>query len=400
MKIVTPKDNIPEKYNKSIFLAGPTPREDSVKSWRPDAIKELKKLKYGGIVFVPETDFTKQDYTDQVEWESEALNMADCILFWVPRSKDMPGYTTNVEYGEWMKSGKAVLGFPEDAEKMRYLETKAKDYFIPVSNSIKDTIKSALDLIGDGSLREKGERYIPLHIWNTKSFKNWYADLKAAGNKLEDAKVLWNWRVGKNKEIVFSWILHVNVYITKEKRNKINEFVFSRTDISSVIAYRRAKNILDSEILITKEFRSPVSNKEGFVYELPGGSSQDSSDTVSEVIVKELKEETGLKVNKDRFNYIQSRQVAATLSSHKIHLFSVSLTDDEIVQLKKVEGKTFGVVEDTEMTYVEIYQLKDILKKDIMDWSTIGMILKCLITDKQVSNKEASDWVGSFLSTH
>ena len=38
---------------KSIFLAGPTSRERGSVSWRREACKELERLGFNGIVYVP-----------------------------------------------------------------------------------------------------------------------------------------------------------------------------------------------------------------------------------------------------------------------------------------------------------------------------------------------------------
>jgi len=397
MKVVRPGEDIPKSYKKSIFLAGPTPRDDKTESWRHAALEELKDQGYDGVVFVPETDFTKRDYNDQVEWENECLNMADCILFWVPRSTNMPAFTTNVEYGEWMKSGKCVLGFPEEAEKMRYLEAKAKEYFVPSTNKLNGTVKEAVKMVGEGALRKDGERFVPLCIWNNRSFKTWYEALKKAGNRLDKATVLWAFMVGPEKKAIFSWVLHVDVYITKEKRHKTNEFVFSRTDISTVMAYYPADKISDTKILLVKEFRSPCSNSEGFVYELPGGSSKDATESITSTVVAELEEEVGLKLPKSRFKYVQSRQLAATLSTHKSHLFAVELTDEEYKTLQKNVGKTKGVKSDSEKTYTELMTLKEIVSKDLIDWSTIGMVFKVLSEKKPSKNEDENDWVGQFI---
>jgi ADP-ribose pyrophosphatase YjhB (NUDIX family) len=397
MKVVYALEDVPKTIKKSIFLAGPTPRGDMSKSWRPEAIEELKKQGFDGVVFSPERDFAKGDYIDQVEWEDECLNIADVILFWVPRSMDMPAFTTNVEYGEWMKSGKCVLGYPEDAEKMRYLSAKGREHLVPESKTIKGVVKDALSKIGEGANRKDGERYVPLIIWDSSSFKNWYDAVKKAGNRLDKAKVLWSFRVGPKKDIVFSWVLHVDLYITKEKRHKTNEFVFSRTDISTVMAYYPADNIADTEILMVKEFRSPCSNTEGFIHELPGGSSKDSSESITEVAVSELREEVGLRVAKDRFKYIQSRQLAATLSAHKSHLFALELTDKEYKAVKANIGKTMGVKSDSEKTYTEVMTLKETFDNDCLDWSTLGMICRVITEKKPEKEKEASDWVGNFI---
>lgn len=122
-----------------VFLAGPTPRTETAKSWRPDFIEALRKTGFRGTILTPETiiyspDF---DYDTQIDWEDEGLTKADIIAFWVPRElKEMPAFTTNIEFGEWMKSGKVVLGYPEDAEKMRYMHRKAIKFNIPVYNDM------------------------------------------------------------------------------------------------------------------------------------------------------------------------------------------------------------------------------------------------------------------------
>lgn len=110
---------------KSIFLAGPTPRNNKVVSWRKQAIKYLEELNYDGIVYIPEysTWETRGNYEDQVMWERNALTSAKVILFWIPREiPDMIGLTTNVEFGYWLHSNKVIYGRPDNAEKIKYLD--------------------------------------------------------------------------------------------------------------------------------------------------------------------------------------------------------------------------------------------------------------------------------------
>lgn len=59
----------------------------------------------------------KDNYNDQIEWEWKGLTSASCIAFWIPRElKDMPGFTTNIEWGKWYESRKVVLGYPKALE--------------------------------------------------------------------------------------------------------------------------------------------------------------------------------------------------------------------------------------------------------------------------------------------
>lgn len=110
----------------SIFLAGPTPRSKDIISWRKEAINILEQLNFNGIVYVPECEFTRSgfDYTTQVEWEWEAMKAADIIVFWIPRSEELPGFTTNVEFGYWLAKNKykVYYGRPADSIKNKYLD--------------------------------------------------------------------------------------------------------------------------------------------------------------------------------------------------------------------------------------------------------------------------------------
>lgn len=110
----------------SIFLAGPTPRNDMVKSWRTDAIKLLGDWGFAGQVLIPErhnwqTDF---DYLDQFEWEHEGLDKSVVIAFWVPSDPtNLPALTTRTEFA-WVKSDpdRCIYGRPKDSYKTRYLD--------------------------------------------------------------------------------------------------------------------------------------------------------------------------------------------------------------------------------------------------------------------------------------
>lgn len=127
MKVIYSNFPIHENdYLNSIFLAGPTPRSPDVKSWRPEALSILSKLKFKGNVFVPEWDKfeNKINYLDQVEWEWNALHNAKAIVFWIPRNlKDMPAFTTNVEFGRYTALRTDIIyGRPDQSCKNEYLD--------------------------------------------------------------------------------------------------------------------------------------------------------------------------------------------------------------------------------------------------------------------------------------
>lgn len=141
------------KSKKSIFLAGPTPREKEVESWRVDACKFLEENGFDGLVYVPEysTWKPKGDYVDQAQWERDALFNATVIVFWIPRHlPDMPAFTTNVEFGYWLHTGKVLYGRPDDAEKIKYLDWLYKvDTGNEPYHNMNDLLLEAINKAGD-----------------------------------------------------------------------------------------------------------------------------------------------------------------------------------------------------------------------------------------------------------
>ncbi len=153
------------KGKKSIFLAGPTPRNEKTKSWRPDVCKKLEELGFDGVVYDPEysTNKPKESYIDQAMWERIALTNATVIMFWVPRElKEMPAFTTNVEFGYWLHTGKVTYGHPLTAEKVKYLDWLYKlDYNKEVHTNLDDLLKESINLANE-LYEEKIYEVLPL----------------------------------------------------------------------------------------------------------------------------------------------------------------------------------------------------------------------------------------------
>jgi hypothetical protein len=148
MLLVHAREPIPQ-IAPSIFLAGPTPRSQAVKSWRGEATQLLGQHGFDGMVLIPEPadGMWHEDYDAQIEWETEGLDKATCILFWIPRDMvTLPGLTTNDEWGYWKTSGKVVLGFPPHAVKVRYQEYYAKKHGIPCHLTLDGTVASAIEM--------------------------------------------------------------------------------------------------------------------------------------------------------------------------------------------------------------------------------------------------------------
>lgn len=159
MKIIYAQESLMDKNEnvKSIFLAGPTPRNKNVKSWRKDAYKLLEDKNFEGIVYSPEPINVEsyKNYDAQMNWEQDALDKSDIILFYIPRdiSLDennklkMPAFTTNIEFGLYAKSGKCVVAIPEDKIKVssnQYIQKCCAKFNIPFKYSLEEIIDEAL----------------------------------------------------------------------------------------------------------------------------------------------------------------------------------------------------------------------------------------------------------------
>ena len=150
IRVVWAREPIPE--GPSVFLAGPTPRLGGpVLSWRPAAVDAISEQWTGSLtVLTPESrgGVRAEHYDDQFEWETAARAAATVVLFWIPRDlAAMPGFTTNVEFGHDVTTGRAVLGCPPgcaNPERNRYLIALARRYGVPVCETLDDTVRTAL----------------------------------------------------------------------------------------------------------------------------------------------------------------------------------------------------------------------------------------------------------------
>ncbi|MFI6580256.1 nucleoside 2-deoxyribosyltransferase domain-containing protein [Embleya sp. NPDC050493] len=374
--VVNSPDEPPDAWDASVFLAGPTPRAAHVPSWRPAALKLIRERRRRPgrlVVFVPEPGEGQSWPTHQVQrdWELRNLDRSDRVLFWIPRDlRDLPGLTTNDEWG-WLKdSGRAVLGTPPDAPHVRYQRAYALGHDVPVCDTLPATVDTALDALGLGAPRTGGERDIPLNVWLTRAFEDWYAAQRAAGNTLLGGRIAWVWRRGA---ATWLWAAHVKVAIAAEGgRVKDDEVVLGRPDVTAVVLYRRAEPLTASTVVLVREFRSAARTKDGFVHELPGGSGYTAADGCTEV-----GQETGLALSPERLRPHGSRQLAGTLTAHHAHVYSAELTEAELAVLRSDPGP-HGVAGDGERTDVEITTYGELLRCERVDWSTLGMLAAVL----------------------
>ena len=112
-----------------MFFAGPTVRghQPHLTSWRPAGVELFKHYGFTGNLIIPE--FSNREESDQFRydipaWEYAGLQKAHVIMFWIPRTRDLIGLTTNHEHGYWMalKREKVVYGRPNDAYRINYLD--------------------------------------------------------------------------------------------------------------------------------------------------------------------------------------------------------------------------------------------------------------------------------------
>lgn len=150
-------DKICREDDPIIFLAGPTVRGNQLHlvSWRLSAINILKEKNYTGTVIIPEfSDKTESDKYryDLPMWENIGLSFADIIIFWIPRTRELIGLTTNFEFGYWMAKNrsKIIYGRPDDAYRITYTDimwvedAKQRGVKCPIYNTLEKTIEASL----------------------------------------------------------------------------------------------------------------------------------------------------------------------------------------------------------------------------------------------------------------
>jgi len=405
-KIVRAQEPFPKEVIKSIFLLGPIPRLATTMylSWKAEVYRILEELGYDGIVYDPEhksaPDQREVDYNGaaQIKWEVEALYRADLIVAWIPRQfPDMPALTSNIEMGEWFKSGKMLLGYPQGTERMGYITFRGTEWLaeayrweVPVYHSLVAMLQAALARLGAGALRHGSETAGPLEIWQDKTFQSWYCSQQLGGHRLEDFRVEYVYYRksdddGRPKRRV--WAIRPKVRVAGEGRIKDNELVIGRPAVVSVLMYfPHGDYVTDWRIVLVKEFRSAVMNHRGTIYELPGGSIEPLDGTHDEKTIllsamREVEEEVGLKLDASRMIASDARQTMATLVACDNHLFFYELDQWEIKKLRSLAAKeSSGQIKDNaESTICQIVTVGEAISNDCaipLDWVNMGMVMK------------------------
>lgn len=165
----TPIENV-DFNERTVFLAGPTVRgnQPSLISWRFEAIELFKAQRFDGNLIIPE--FNNRTESDQYRydipvWEFNGLQKSHVIMFWIPRTRELIGLTTNHEHGYWMarERDKVVYGRPDSAYRMTYLDimwiedAKRRREEMPsvhIYNTLSKTVNATLSRFIPWSLRE------------------------------------------------------------------------------------------------------------------------------------------------------------------------------------------------------------------------------------------------------
>jgi 8-oxo-dGTP pyrophosphatase MutT (NUDIX family) len=366
---ISSSETAPASYHASIFLLPVS------SGWQSEALQLLSQqltVDINLVVFTPQMASVEEKL-----WELKQLDFADIIILWLADSLITP-----IEFSHHAQSGKLFYGRSGAVEPLDllYRDLTGRQAQSQLTALIAEVV-SYLHQQVKGKPRIQGERQVPLMIWSTPQFQNWYCQHRQIGNQLLEAKLLWVFCVPA-VNFTFAYALHVKVWIAAEQRVKSNEFILSRPDISAVVAYwRHPTDWLASEIILIKEFRAPACRADGFVYELPSGSSFKLHEPLP-IAVKELYEETGLQIAMERFRYIDSKQLAATWSTHKATLYAIELNAAEIERARQLAltQSTFGKAQMTELTYLKVCQLREVGK--YVDWSMEGMIYRVILTDQ------------------
>jgi hypothetical protein len=143
------------RYDGTIFLAGPIERVPSGGSaklprWRDEALQILDHRTEKLVIYNPQWDTQPSNwsYERQILWERRAMHHAMVRLFWIARVlPDLPGFTTNIEAGEYLHDEDTVFGAPPSAPHMRHLQTRCALLGKPWYTSLEQACNVAVGLL-------------------------------------------------------------------------------------------------------------------------------------------------------------------------------------------------------------------------------------------------------------
>ena len=166
-----------------------------------------------GVVFLGDT---AQHIDDK--WRAQAQHCSDVIMAWlVTGDSETDRCCLTREIVEWVTTGKLFVGHEESSWASHLTAS------VSVARDLPALATSLFKKVKGGVLRQFAEREVPLMIWNTAAWGLWYENLRAVGNRLDGAKVVWTFRVGPGGAFVLFWAVHASIWVESESRHKSNE---------------------------------------------------------------------------------------------------------------------------------------------------------------------------------
>jgi 8-oxo-dGTP pyrophosphatase MutT (NUDIX family) len=376
LSLIRPGDDLPESWDRSLLLHWNFGTHEGWVPWRDLVLGHLEQLGYRGVVFLAEPGTPHSgasQHLRQLEWLTRICRMSDVILSSWPADAHYPENLHWLLSSELLTLRKVVLQLDErTASLLNDLDIQSLRR-IHLVHSERDAVVEVLRLLKDAAQRSGPERAIPLDIWRTAEFKNWYAAQQAVGNKLKNADAVWAFRPGLGYvEPLWYWAVHVGVHIHQEARTKVNEPVIGRPDIAATVLHSPVLSIEDTEVVLVREYRVPTTGADGYVWELPSGSGTADEDIV-EIAIRECREEVGIDLEASRLRYHGKRQLLATMSCHQAYLFSAVLSSAELNWIQRNRAIARGVP-PIERTFVELLTVREIFARGLLDWSMTGML--------------------------
>lgn len=345
--IVHAGETPPSEWDASVFLAGPVPRDPDVPSWHPEAIALLRKRWAGPgrlTVFAPEPrGGVAVEGTHSMAWEEAGLRRCDVVLFWIPRDMStMPGLTTNIEWGIWHASGKAVLGVPPEAVGVDYPLEQARDHGVPTASTLAGAVDHALAAVGTGARRRGGETEAPLALWRAPGFERWYTARREAGDALLGARLEWASRAGTGPGGLDHWAARVRLRLPGDQA--ADETLIAAPDTARLVLYRPAPRSGDTVVALLCGRPCPA----------------DPLHWAAETARAAL----GQAFEPERLRDHGSRRIAPAPAVHHAHLVSAEITETELERLR-ADGRAAA-------------SLAELHTEPEPDWAVLGMIAQVL----------------------
>lgn len=155
--------------------------------------------------------------------------------------------------------------------------------------------------------------------------------------------------------------------------------------VAFVVMYiLQGENAYDTELVMVRQDRDGRET-----IECPGGHVEDE-ETPTQGAVREVYEETGIRIPENRLNFLGSKFKHPSSGSLS-YSFSCRLHPEEVeaIRHKTSSGKAHGV--ENEEIYVEVVRLMDLLNGEhpaYLDWATLGMILLAKRMDKFIGGQK------------